>query len=159
MSICAPDNPQNPDSSSASPLAHARRVLREEAEALLALADRLGETDALAKACEALRGCKGRVVVTGMGKSGLIGRKITATLASTGTPSLFLHPAEAVHGDLGMVASGDVVLALSYSGETDELRGGDMAQGGNLGNRTGLVAHPLPKMFHFQFTGATLHHC
>lgn len=102
------------------PRDHARRVLREEADALRLLADRLDETfDA---ACARLLECKGRVVVTGMGKSGLVGRKIAATLASTGTPSLFLHPAEAVHGDLGMVAHGDVVLALSYSGETDELR-------------------------------------
>jgi arabinose-5-phosphate isomerase len=70
---------------------------------------------------EALRGCAGRVIVTGMGKSGLVGRKIAATLASTGTPAYFLHPAEGVHGDIGMVARGDVVLALSNSGETDEV--------------------------------------
>jgi arabinose-5-phosphate isomerase len=100
-------------------LSHARRVLREEADALLRLAERLD--GAFAAAADHLLGCRGRVVVTGMGKSGIVGRKITATLASTGTPALFLHPAEAVHGDLGMAAEGDVVLALSYSGETDEL--------------------------------------
>lgn len=101
------------------PVSHARRVLHEEAEALIALAARLNT--AFASAVDLLTNCKGRVVVTGMGKSGHIGRKIAATLASTGTPALFLHPAEAVHGDLGMVATGDAVLALSYSGETDEL--------------------------------------
>lgn len=119
MSICAPDENFGEN---VPPVVHARRVLREEAQALLALAERLEETEAFTQACHALQQCAGRVVVTGMGKSGLVGRKITATLASTGTPSLFLHPAEAVHGDLGMVAPGDVVLALSYSGETDELR-------------------------------------
>jgi arabinose-5-phosphate isomerase len=101
------------------PVSHARRVLAEEADALRALADRLD--GAFAESVARMVGCRGRVVVTGMGKSGHVGRKIAATLASTGTPALFLHPAEAVHGDLGMVAEGDVVLALSYSGETDEL--------------------------------------
>jgi arabinose-5-phosphate isomerase len=72
-------------------------------------------------AVECLHSCAGRVVVTGMGKSGIIGRKIAATLSSTGTPSLYLHPAEAIHGDLGMVVKGDVVLALSFSGETEEI--------------------------------------
>jgi arabinose-5-phosphate isomerase len=94
-------------------------VLRLEAEAILGLVAKLD--DRFARAVELLRGCAGRVIVTGMGKSGLIGRKIAATLASTGTPSHFLHPAEGVHGDLGMVARGDVVLALSNSGETDEV--------------------------------------
>jgi arabinose-5-phosphate isomerase len=96
----------------------AGRVLRIEAEAILGLIPKLDER--FERAVELLRGCAGRVIVTGMGKSGLIGRKIAATLASTGTPAHFLHPAEGVHGDLGMVARGDVVLALSNSGETDE---------------------------------------
>ena len=97
----------------------AERVLRLEADAILALIPKLD--GGFARAVETLHGCAGRVIVTGMGKSGLIGRKIAATLASTGTPSYFLHPAEGVHGDLGMVARGDVVLALSNSGETDEV--------------------------------------
>ena len=97
----------------------AERVLRLEAEAILGLIPKLDER--FDRAVELLRGCAGRVIVTGMGKSGLIGRKIAATLASTGTPAYFLHPAEGVHGDLGMVARGDVVLALSNSGETDEI--------------------------------------
>ncbi len=97
----------------------AERVLRIEAEAILGLIPKLDER--FERAVEFLRGCAGRVIVTGMGKSGLIGRKIAATLASTGTPAHFLHPAEGVHGDLGMVARGDVVLALSNSGETDEV--------------------------------------
>lgn len=97
----------------------AERVLRIEAEAILGLIPKLDER--FERAVELLRGCGGRVIVTGMGKSGLIGRKIAATLASTGTPAHFLHPAEGVHGDLGMVARGDVVLALSNSGETDEV--------------------------------------
>src|SRR2546427_13147879 len=97
----------------------ARDVLRMEAEAVAALADRVGEP--FTRACRLVLECRGRVVVTGIGKSGMIARKIAATLASTGTPALFLHPAEGVHGDLGMVAAGDVVLALSNSGETDEV--------------------------------------
>jgi arabinose-5-phosphate isomerase len=97
----------------------AERVLRLEAEAILALIPRLDERFDLA--VDRLYQCDGRIIVTGMGKSGLIGRKIAATLASTGTPAYFLHPAEGVHGDLGMVARGDVVLALSNSGETEEL--------------------------------------
>ena len=97
----------------------ARRVLRIEAEAIEGLAARLdGGFD---RAVEILLACKGRVVVTGMGKSGLIGRKMAATFSSTGTPSVFMHPAEALHGDLGMVLAGDVVLAVSYSGETEEI--------------------------------------
>jgi arabinose-5-phosphate isomerase len=97
----------------------AERVLRIEAEAILGLIPKLDER--FERAVEVLRACGGRVIVTGMGKSGLIGRKIASTLASTGTPAYFLHPAEGVHGDLGMVARGDVVLALSNSGETDEV--------------------------------------
>jgi arabinose-5-phosphate isomerase len=98
-------------------------VVRVEAEALRALADRLGGpmADRFDRAVELLYCCAGRVVLTGMGKSGLIARKIAATLTSTGCPALFLHPAEAMHGDLGMVVRGDVVLALSASGETSEI--------------------------------------
>jgi arabinose-5-phosphate isomerase len=98
-------------------------VVRIEAEALRSLADRIAGPMAkmFEQAAELLHGCKGRVVVTGMGKSGIIARKIAATLNSTGTPALFMHPVEAVHGDLGMVVSGDVVLALSASGETEEI--------------------------------------
>jgi arabinose-5-phosphate isomerase len=98
-------------------------VVRIEAEALIALAARLaGPMKArFERAVDLLYQCSARVVVTGMGKSGIIAQKIAATLSSTGTPSLFMHPAEALHGDLGMVASGDVVIALSSSGETEEL--------------------------------------
>ena len=97
----------------------ARRVLRIEAEALTELLQRLDAS--FERAVELLLACKGRVVVIGMGKSGLIGRKIAATFSSTGTPSVFLHPAEAVHGDLGMLMREDVVLAVSYGGETEEI--------------------------------------
>ncbi len=97
----------------------ARKVLQTEAAAILALVDRLDER--FDCAVQLLRECKGRVILTGMGKSGIICRKIAATLTSTGTPALFLHPAEAVHGDLGVIQSDDVVVALSYSGETGEL--------------------------------------
>ncbi len=98
-------------------------VVRIEAEALRALADRLAGSMAkpFEDALECLHTCGGRVVVTGMGKSGLVARKIAATLSSTGTPALFLHPAEAVHGDLGMIVRGDILLALSSSGETEEI--------------------------------------
>ena len=98
-------------------------VVRIEAEALNALADRIAGPMAVAfqRAVDLLFCCAGRVVVTGMGKSGLIARKIAATLSSTGTPALYLHPVEALHGDLGMVVPGDVVLALSASGETEEI--------------------------------------
>jgi len=98
-------------------------VVRVEAEALRELADRIAGPmgQVFAQGVELLFCCNARVVVTGMGKSGLVARKIAATLSSTGTPALFLHPAEAVHGDLGMIARGDVVIALSYSGETEEL--------------------------------------
>jgi len=98
-------------------------VVRIEAEALRELADRIDGPMAqdFVRAVECLDSCGGRVVVTGMGKSGIIARKIAATLSSTGTPALYLHPAEAVHGDLGMVVRGDVVLALSSSGETEEI--------------------------------------
>ncbi|MGZ7030059.1 MAG: KpsF/GutQ family sugar-phosphate isomerase, partial [Terriglobales bacterium] len=98
-------------------------VVRIEAEALRALADRIAGpmAGAFQQAVELLFCCEGRVVVTGMGKSGLIARKIAATFSSTGTPALYLHPVEALHGDLGMVVRGDVVLALSASGETEEI--------------------------------------
>ncbi len=97
----------------------ARRVLNIEAEAIYALTKKLGKD--FNKAVELLAGCRGRVIVTGVGKGGLIGEKISATLSSTGTPSLFLHSAEAIHGDLGRVTKDDVVLAISNSGETEEL--------------------------------------
>jgi arabinose-5-phosphate isomerase len=97
----------------------AREVLTTEAEAIVRLRDRLG-TEFL-RAVELVAGCSGRVVWTGIGKSGIICRKLAATMSSTGTPALFLHPAEALHGDLGMVAAGDVVVAVSNSGETEEL--------------------------------------
>jgi len=97
----------------------ARKVLETEAAAILSLVNRLdAQFDC---AVQILRQCQGRVIVTGMGKSGIICRKIAATFASTGTPAFFLHPAEAIHGDLGVIQPEDVVVALSYSGETDEL--------------------------------------
>ena len=96
-----------------------RRVLAIEAQAIQDVLARLDAS--FEKAVALLFACKGRVVVTGMGKSGLIARKISATLSSTGTPSFFLHPAEALHGDLGMLARGDAMLAVSYGGETDEI--------------------------------------
>src|SRR5260370_19268616 len=98
-------------------------VVRIEAEALRALADRIAGpmSGAFNAAVELIYDCGGRVVVTGMGKSGVVARKIAATLSSTGTPALFMHPVEALHGDLGMLARGDVVMALSASGETEEI--------------------------------------
>lgn len=100
-------------------LQHAQDVLRLEAEAVLELIPRIDEN--FAQAIQMILECEGRTVITGMGKSGLIGAKMAATMASTGTPSFFLHPAEAIHGDLGMVTSHDVVIALSNSGETGEV--------------------------------------
>ncbi|MBF0310998.1 MAG: KpsF/GutQ family sugar-phosphate isomerase [Magnetococcales bacterium] len=97
----------------------ARKTMRLEAEAILAMAERLDGD--FVRAVELLRDCRGRVVVTGMGKSGLIGKKLAATLASTGTPALFLHPAEGSHGDLGMVTTQDCLVAVSNSGETTEV--------------------------------------
>jgi arabinose-5-phosphate isomerase len=105
--------------SAAEGRALARKVLETEAAAILALIGRLDER--FDSAVQLLRQCKGRVILTGMGKSGIICQKIAATLTSTGTPAQFLHPAEAIHGDLGMIQSDDVVIALSNSGETDEL--------------------------------------
>ncbi len=106
------------------PMKHTgENVVRIEAEALRALADRIGGpmAGAFDRALELMDACRGRVVVTGMGKSGIIARKIAATLSSIGTPALFMHPVDAIHGDLGMVVRGDVVLALSASGETEEI--------------------------------------
>jgi arabinose-5-phosphate isomerase len=102
-------------------LNEARRVLKMEAEALLALEGRLN--DDFKRAIDILNNSKGRIIVSGMGKSGLVGKKIAATLASTGTPAFSMHPAEASHGDLGMVTGDDIVLAVSNSGETEELVG------------------------------------
>ncbi|TAJ24292.1 MAG: KpsF/GutQ family sugar-phosphate isomerase, partial [Nitrospirae bacterium] len=96
-----------------------KRVLEIEARAIAGLIDRLDHR--FAEAVDLLYGCTGKVVISGMGKSGLIGQKIAATLASTGTPAFFLHPAEGIHGDLGMLARRDVLLAISNSGETEEV--------------------------------------
>ena len=100
-------------------LEQARQVLRMEAEAVLEQVERIDEH--FKAAVEMIMACPGRTVITGMGKSGIIGRKMAATLASTGTPSFYLHPAEGIHGDVGMVTEGDVVIALSNSGETGEV--------------------------------------
>jgi arabinose-5-phosphate isomerase len=99
--------------------ASGRRVLEVETQGLAALAGRID--GAFSAACRLLLGCRGRIVCIGMGKSGHVARKIAATLASTGTPAFYVHPGEAGHGDLGMITDDDAVLALSYSGETDEL--------------------------------------
>lgn len=113
-------NPNNIMSApTVDPVASARRVLQIESQAIWAMAPRLGE--AFENACTLCQNCRGRVVVTGMGKSGHIAGKIAATLASTGTPAFFVHAGEASHGDLGMITSDDVVLAISNSGETSEL--------------------------------------
>ena len=97
----------------------AKEVLKIEAQSILSLVDRVGPE--FQQAVDLIFNARGRVISTGMGKSGLIARKITATLNSTGTPSLFLHPAEAIHGDLGMVTQDDIVLAISNSGQTSEI--------------------------------------
>ena len=107
------------DTTKAQILAVARKAVHTEMLTLKHLEETLG--DEFAAAVEMILGSRGKCIITGMGKSGLVGRKIAATLASTGTPSFFLHPGEAFHGDLGMISAGDVVLALSYSGETDEV--------------------------------------
>lgn len=101
-------------------LDHAREVIRVEARTIANLESHLGES--FLRAVDLLLACRGVIVVTGMGKAGLIGQKISATLASTGTPSIFLHPAEALHGDLGRIRADDLVLALSNSGETAEIK-------------------------------------
>ena len=113
------DDVAPPEFDAARAVALAQRTFDIEAQALIGLKTRLGED--FGRAVRAMLACRGRVVVMGMGKSGHIGRKIAATLASTGTPALFVHPGEASHGDLGMVTPGDVVLAISNSGESDEL--------------------------------------
>ncbi|HIJ87252.1 MAG TPA: KpsF/GutQ family sugar-phosphate isomerase [Desulfuromonadales bacterium] len=97
----------------------ARRVIRVEADALAAMADRIDES--FERAIDVIAGSSGRVIVSGMGKSGLVGQKIASTMASTGTPAFFLHPAEGIHGDLGMIMKGDVVIGISNSGETEEI--------------------------------------
>ncbi len=103
-------------------VASARRVLLLESEAITQLAQRLESSpQSFENAVQTISNCTGRVVVTGIGKSGAIGRKLASTLASTGTPALFVHAAEALHGDLGMVAQGDILIAISYSGRSDEL--------------------------------------
>ena len=107
------------ETSKAQILAVARKAMHTEMLALKHLEETLG--DNFVAAVELILACRGKCIVTGMGKSGLVGRKIAATLASTGTPSFFLHPGEAFHGDLGMISKEDVILALSYSGETDEI--------------------------------------
>jgi arabinose-5-phosphate isomerase len=136
------------ENSTATPRAieMARRVLRIEAEAVAALADRIG--DAFEQAVGLILARRGRVIVTGIGKSGHIGRKIAATLASTGTPAYFVHAAEAAHGDLGMITAEDVVIALSYSGASDELLTIVplvKRQGASLIAITGNASSPLAK--------------
>ena len=112
--------PRDPSPGAVLPdLSQARKVLETEAAAILALVPRLDAR--FGRAVELLRDCRGRVIVTGIGKSGIIAQKIAATLSSTGTSAFFLHPAEALHGDLGVVQSGDVIVALSHSGETNEI--------------------------------------
>lgn len=117
----------------AETLERARRVIRMEAQAVAALEDRVG--DGFAGAVEAILAAPGRVIVAGIGKSGIIGRKVASTLTSTGTPASFLHPVEALHGDLGIVGSGDVAILLSKSGQSEELRG-LMEYLGRMGVRT-----------------------
>lgn len=112
-----PDNTHN--SNQPAMLSIARESLTEQAKALINMSESLG--DEFAKAVNMILQTKGRVVVCGMGKSGLVGKKMTATFASTGTPSFFMHPAEAFHGDLGMLAREDLLILISYSGETDEI--------------------------------------
>lgn len=142
-----PPSVSAPAPSSADSIASGRRTLRIEADAVYALADRLDH--AFSAAVECLLGCQGRVVVSGIGKSGHIGRKIAATLASTGTPAFFVHAAEAVHGDLGMIAPQDVVLAISHSGTTEELLTIlplARRQGARILGMTGNPASPLAQL-------------
>lgn len=115
----SPSKAKKPARDSDPMLRQARRVLALEAEAISAVSERLDER--FTRAVDLIAECSGKTVITGMGKSGLIGRKIAATLASTGTPATFLHAAEAVHGDFGVVGRNDVVIALSHSGETEEI--------------------------------------
>src|ERR1700730_1020624 len=119
VSPAKPIKPKTPSSSMPTSLATAKRVLQIEADAISGLIDRLDV--GFEKVVELIYACTGRVVVTGLGKSGLIGRKVAATFASTGTPSVFLHAADALHGDLGILTADDILLAISSSGETEEL--------------------------------------
>ncbi|HPC74804.1 MAG TPA: SIS domain-containing protein, partial [Syntrophales bacterium] len=114
-------------------LEQAKEVLRIEAESILRLIP--GVSDDFVRAVDLIYGVKGRVIVTGIGKSGLIGKKIVATLTSTGTPAIFLHPVEGLHGDLGIVTKDDVILAISNSGETGEIN--------SLVGRTKEIGAPL----------------
>lgn len=123
----------------------AREVLRVEAEGILGLVERVGPE--FVKAVEAILSATGRVILTGIGKSGLIGRKIASTLNSTGTPAIFLHPVEAVHGDLGIVTMGDIILAVSNSGQTSEINAILpilRKMGAKLICFTGVLASPWP---------------
>lgn len=144
-----PDTATQSPTDASSPAGFAesgRRVIRIEMDALQAVHDRLD--GAFSQACERILACEGRVVCTGMGKSGHIARKIAATLASTGTPAFYVHPGEAGHGDLGMITDADVVLALSYSGESDEilmLLPGLRRQGNVLIAMTGREASTLAR--------------
>jgi arabinose-5-phosphate isomerase len=117
--VTTPTRPTNSAKISGGSLDEGRRVLAIEARAVQNMIDRLD--DRFAKAVDLLFDCKGKVVVSGMGKSGLVGQKIAATMASTGTPAFFLHPAEGIHGDLGMLGRHDVLIAISNSGETQEI--------------------------------------
>ncbi len=117
--LTANSAPRPSDRSHAGTVAEGRRVLKIEARAVQALIDRLDEQ--FGKAVDLLFRCKGKVVVSGMGKSGLVGQKIAATMASTGTPAFFLHPADGIHGDLGMLGRQDLLIAISNSGETQEI--------------------------------------
>ncbi|QOY63454.1 KpsF/GutQ family sugar-phosphate isomerase [Lysobacter sp. H21R4] len=140
----SPEPPHNPDAFDYA--ASGRRVFDIEAEALVAVAARLD--GAFSAACRLMLAARGRVVCTGMGKSGHVARKIAATLASTGTPAFYVHPGEAGHGDLGMITDADVVLALSYSGESDEvamLLPGLKRQGNKLISMTGRAGSTLAR--------------
>lgn len=140
-------SPTTPPTSAEACLATARRVLEIEARAVLALGERLGED--FVRAVNLILDAKGRVIVSGVGKSGHIGRKIAATLASTGTPAYFVHPGEAAHGDLGMVQPDDVLIALSNSGTAEELLvivPLVKRMGGRMIAITGRPASPLAKM-------------
>lgn len=117
--ISRPLQNMNRNNEPGNPVASGKEILREEAEALRRIADRLDEE--FGKAVAAMRRCRGKIIISGMGKSGIIGQKIAATLASTGTTAIFLHPADAAHGDLGIVSEGDVIICLSKSGTTEEL--------------------------------------
>src|SRR6516165_6141600 len=120
----ASSNPERTDEQAEALIASALRTLETEAGGMAALADsiRNGLGHSFIAAVELIRRARGRVIVTGMGKSGHVGRRIAATLASTGTPAFFVHPGEASHGDLGMITADDVILAVSWSGETAELK-------------------------------------